>query len=107
MTLLPLSFALHVSGFALLAAAMPRHWRQLGLAMRPSPILFRLAGGTGFAAGLAVCCIIWNPARALPIALGIASVAAIAVSLMLSFAPRALLPSTMLLLAMGGALAWL
>lgn len=105
MSALPLAFALCFTGFAVLAAAMPRHWRQIGLERKHPQLALRLVGGVALICMLVVCCTIWNPARAIPISLGLASFAAISVALVLSFAPRVLPAATLLLSLSTGAVA--
>lgn len=105
MIVLPLAFALCFAAFAAFAAAMPRHWRQIGSARRHAPRALRVIGGATAIGALAACGTIWNPARAIPVVLGLASVAAIGVGFTLSFAPRALLAIAAILILLAGVFA--
>lgn len=84
-----LAYGLGVAGFAALAGAMPRHWRQL-YEGRPPSALLRAGGILLLAIAVVLICGDWNPARGIAIALGIGTAAAITVALLLTFAPRAL-----------------
>lgn len=107
MSVLPLALALCFAGFAAIAAAMPRHWKQLNVARSHPPNALRLIGAAALLAALATSTTIWNPARAIPIAIGLASLGGIGVGLTLAFAPRALLPLAVALpIAAGVAAAW-
>lgn len=101
MNMLPLAFALLFGGFLALAAAMPRHRPQIGIQPRWRASTLRLAGGIALAAGVLACCAAWNPARAVPVALALASVAAICVSLVLTYAPGRSRGLALVILAVG------
>ncbi len=87
MTTLPLALALFFSGFAALAAAMSRHGRQM-VVTKPRVQLLRCIGVASLTGAISICGTIWNAARGTPIAFGLASIAALAVAFLLTFAPR-------------------
>lgn len=90
MTMILLCWALGYAGFLSLAAAMPRHARQLN--RTDVPVRIRALGIALLSVAAIFPFLIWNPARAVPIVIGMGSLAGIAVALTLSFAPRRALP---------------
>ena len=90
MTALPFAFALCLFGFAALALAMPRHARQIGSGPAVSVLALRGAATVAFLGAAVICVTLWDVPRGMPIAIGLASLAAITVGLLLSFAPNRL-----------------
>lgn len=101
MSLIPFIFACALIGFLALAAAMPRHWRQFAIARSCPALALRLAAGAALLAALSTCTVIWNPARAIPLAIGLGSIAAITSALLLSFASRTGMIVVVFLLVLG------
>lgn len=105
MNTLFLALALCFSGSSAFAAAMPRHWKQLGLARSYPNGLLRLGGIIALTGAVIACCTIWDPARAIPIAIGLASLGALTVAFALTYAPRMLLKAALVLPLLAGAVA--
>ncbi len=84
--------ALGFAAFCALSLAMPRHQLQvLGREVgRRAALGWRAAGWLLLAAALAVCLVRWNTSIAIAACLGIATFAAMAVGLALTYRPRAL-----------------
>ena len=91
MMLWPLAWMLGVSGFAALAAAMPRHARQIGPGALPSQPALRAVAAAALGTGIAICIESWGIARGVPIAIGLGSLSAIMVGLLLAMAPGRLI----------------
>ena len=86
------AFALCYAGFALLSLSQARHHRRAyGGDHRPPQRWGRWAGGTLLASGALASAAAWGPGTGVVAFLGVATVAAVAVALLLTYAPRIVL----------------
>lgn len=84
------AFFLAFAGFAVVAASMDRHQDQLGTeGLTPARLkAWRLAGYALLALSLAPCLLRWNASVAVAAWLGLLTFAALALGLLLTYAPQ-------------------
>lgn len=102
------TLCLAFAGFAVIAASMDRHQDQLGTeGLAPARLkAWRLAGHALLALSLAPCLLRWNASVAVAAWLGLLTFAALALGLLLTYAPQ-LARRVAAAAAAAGLLAWL
>ena len=94
--LAPLSFPLSLAGFACLAAATPKHQRTIFLRAPGQAVshAYQACGALLLAMSLACAMAGWAVAPGIVAWIGMATVSAFTVVLLLTYRPRALAPAT-------------